>query len=138
VSAYGCTRMLAQAMAAALEAEGLQTESLDLLKADFAALKEKIDGADGLLFGTPTINRDALKPVWDATTLIDAVANKGKPAGVFGSYGWSGEGVPMIAERLKGLKLGVLGDGFKANFVPSSDELDAAAAYAREFAAMLK
>jgi len=138
VSAYGCTRTLAKAMAAALEAESLETESVDLLNADFAALKEKIDGADGLLLGTPTINRDALKPVWDATTLIDAIANKGKPAGVFGSYGWSGEGVPMITERLRSLKLGVLGDGFKANFVPSPEELDAAAAYAREFAAMLK
>ena len=46
-----------------------------------------------------------LKPIWDVTGLITPFANKGKPALVFGSYGWSGEGVPMIVERLKGLKL---------------------------------
>ena len=86
-------------------------------------IKEKIDSASILMFGSPTINRDALKPVWDVISSIDAIVNKDKPCGVFGSYGWSGEGVPMLVERLRSLKLKVHGGGFRANFLPNDDEI---------------
>jgi flavorubredoxin len=101
---------------------------------NLACIKSKIDNADGILLGTPTINRDALKPMWEVTTVIDAIANKGKPAGVFGSFGWSGEGVPMLVERLKGLNLDVVGDGLRVNFVPDEDEILQVREYAKAFA----
>ena len=110
------------------------TELIHVLDVGLAEIKEKIDAADGVLLGTPTINRDALKPMWDVTTVIDAIVNKGKPAGVFGSFGWSGEGVPMLVERLKGLKLNVVGEGVRVNFVPNEDELAQVRDYAENFA----
>jgi len=137
VSAYGCTRALAEKMAETLKEQGIFVICSDVLERSPGDIKEDIDRCDGLLLGTPTINRDALKPIWDVTTVIDAIRNKGKPAGVFGSYGWSGEGVPMIAERLRGLKLNVLGEGLKVNFVPNASELEGAKDYALEFARML-
>ena len=138
VSAYGCTRAIAETMAETLKEQGLEVICTDVLERSLNDIKEDIDRCDGLLLGTPTINRDALKPIWDVTTVIDAIRNKGKPAGVFGSYGWSGEGVPMITERLRGLKLNVLGEGLKINFVPSASELESAREYALEFAKLLK
>ncbi|CAG7840199.1 Flavo-diiron protein FprA1 [Clostridium haemolyticum] len=48
------------------------------------------------------------------------IPNKGKVAAAFGSYGWSGEAVPMITERLKSMKLKVVEDGFRFKFVPSN------------------
>ena len=74
-------------------------------------------------FGTPTIVGEALKPIWDLTTGMFAVTHKGKLASAFGSYGWSGEGVPHIMERLKQLKLRTV-DGFRVRFKPSEVELD--------------
>ena len=138
VSAYGCTRAIAETMAETLKEQGLEVICTDVLERSLNDIKEDIDRCDGLLLGTPTINRDALKPIWDVTTVIDAIRNKGKPAGVFGSYGWSGEGVPMITERLRGLKLNVLGEGLKINFAPSASELESAREYALEFAKLLK
>lgn len=135
VSAYGCTKCIAEALQKELaEKFGFETELVHVLDTSLADIKEKIDEADGILLGTPTINRDALKPMWDVTTVIDAIVNKGKPAGVFGSYGWSGEGVPMLVERLKGLKLNVVGEGVRVNFVPSEDDLAQVRDYAEYFA----
>ena len=57
----------------------------------------------------------------------------GKHASAFGSYGWSGEGVPHITERLKQLRRKVT-DGFTVKFKPSLDELEKAKIFGKEFA----
>jgi flavorubredoxin len=59
--------------------------------------------------------------------------NKGKLCGAFGSYGWSGEAVGQLTARLSGLKLKFFGEGVRANFVPSEEELAAAREYAAAF-----
>ncbi len=124
VSAYGYTKMLADAAAGELKAAGFKTEMFNIIENDCCIVKHSIESADLVMFGTPTINRDALKPVWDMISSLDAITVKDKPCGVFGSYGWSGEGVPFVVGRLSGLKLKVYGDGFRANFRPSDDELE--------------
>lgn len=123
VSAYGYTEKLAKEAYDVLTDNGYDTEMLNVIENDMGVIKEKIDSASILMFGSPTINRDALKPVWDVISSIDAIVNKDKPCGVFGSYGWSGEGVPMLVERLRSLKLKVHGGGFRANFLPNDDEI---------------
>lgn len=138
VSAYGCTTRMAEAMKAAMESVGkLDIEMIDVLDADLGKMKEKMEEADALLFGSPTINRDALKPIWDLMSVIDALINKGKLCGAFGSYGWSGEAVKMLEERLRGLKLNVFGEGIRANLVPSQEELEKVKEYAVNFATEL-
>ncbi|OQB15561.1 MAG: Flavo-diiron protein FprA2 [Firmicutes bacterium ADurb.Bin193] len=129
VSAYGCTKALAETARDILIKAGYETEMLNIIEHDSGAIKEKIDSCSVLMLGSPTINKDALKPVWDIVSSIDAIKNKGKLCGVFGSYGWSGEGVPMLAERLRSLNLNVYGDGVRANFVPSENELKAMSEY---------
>lgn len=104
---------------------------------DLMQLKEEIESADALFIGSPTINRDALKPIWDVLSVTDAVLNAGKPVGVFGSFGWSGEAVKMLVERLRSLKLNVVGEGIRANFVPSEEELAAVSEYAKEILPLL-
>ncbi|HHU24877.1 MAG TPA: FprA family A-type flavoprotein [Acholeplasmataceae bacterium] len=123
VTSYGYTRQIADYIQDHLENNyHLDVESYNVIEHDMRMFGEKIEEADILLIGSPTINRDALKPIWDVTGLISPFTNKGKPALVFGSYGWSGEGVPMIVERLKGLRLNVVGEGVKVVFRPNQKE----------------
>lgn len=125
VSAYGCTRRMAEELEKGInEAGNLNIEIVNIIENDIMEIREKIEKADALLFGSPTINRDAVKPVWDVLSVVDAISNKGKLCGVFGSYGWSGEGIKMMEERVKSLKLQLFGEGLKANFVPSEKELE--------------
>ncbi|MDR2089659.1 MAG: FAD-dependent oxidoreductase, partial [Clostridiales Family XIII bacterium] len=95
----------------------------DLVTADGAAVLADIAWADGILFGTPTIVGEALKPIWDLTTSMFAKTHGGKFASAFGSYGWSGEGVPHIMARLAQLKLRVYGEGLRFKFKPNDANL---------------
>ena len=74
---------------------------------------------------------EALKPIWDLTTGMFAATHGGKLASAFGSYGWSGEGVPHIMERLGQLKLRLV-DPLRVRFKPNEDQL----AEAREYGAV--
>ncbi|MGE4283771.1 MAG: FprA family A-type flavoprotein [Clostridia bacterium] len=138
VSAYGCTRRIAEELERAIKDTGnFEVELVNIIYSDLMEIREKIDKADALLFGSPTINRDAVKPVWDVLSVVEAIRNKGKLCGVFGSYGWSGESIKMMEDRVKSLKLNLFGEGQKANFVPSADELSKIYEYGVAFAKVL-
>ena len=108
VSAYGYTKIMAEAFEEELNSLGIKTKAYDIIKNDMCELVEKIESSDAILLGSPTINRDAVKPVWDILSLTDAVSNRGKPTLIFGSYGWSGEACKLLSERAKGLSLNVV------------------------------
>lgn len=119
VSAYGYTKELAEQIARGIRDSGpVDVRLYDMVDADPAKVVEEMGFADGILFGTPTILGDALKPIWDLTTSIFPITHGGKYASAFGSYGWSGEGIPHLIERLKQLRLNVLDDGFRVKFKP--------------------
>ena len=134
VSAYGYTGQLAQAIAKGIASQGdMDVRIYDMVEADAGKVAEELLYADGFLLGTPTIVGEALKPIWDLTTGMFAGTHGGKVASAFGSYGWSGEGVPHIMERLKQLKLKTV-EGFRVRFKPSEDQLKQAQEYGAEFA----
>lgn len=135
VSAYGYTGQLAEQIAKGIQDndEIIDVKLYDMVTADQAEVLGEIGTADGILFGTPTILGEALKPIWDLTTLMFPPIHGGKLASAFGSYGWSGEGVPHIIERLKQIRLKVV-DGFKVRLKPSENELVDAYEYGYRFA----
>ncbi len=137
-SAYGCTAALAQAAAGALEADGYEVRCLDVVKEGLAVCARAANEAGVLLVGAPTINRDAPKAVWDVLASIDAVNTKGRSAGAFGAYGWSGEAPGMLHTRLSQLKLATPEQPFRVLFTPTGDDQAAMAQYARTVAALSK
>lgn len=127
VAAYGYTKELADKISEGIrEAGDIDVKAYDMVDADQAEVLGEMYWADGLLFGTPTIVGEALKPIWDLTTSIFAGTHGGKIAAAFGSYGWSGEGVPHIMERLKQLRMKCYGDGLRVQFKPSEAQLEEA------------
>lgn len=126
VSAYGYTKQVAEDIAAGIRECGeIDVRLYDMVEEDAGKVVEELGFADGILFGTPTIVGEALKPVWDLTLAMTPVTHGGKLAGAFGSYGWSGEGVPHIEERLRQLRMQVV-DGYQVRFRPDqADRQDA-------------
>lgn len=138
VSAYGYTRTLADKIASGISASGdIDVRCYDMVTSDQAKVLEELCFADAILFGTPTIVGEALKPIWDLTTSIFAGTHGGKLASAFGSYGWSGEGVPHIIERLRQLRMNVV-DGFRVRFKPSEVDLIDAYEYGYNFGCLLQ
>ncbi|MGL5087188.1 MAG: FprA family A-type flavoprotein, partial [Clostridium sp.] len=122
ISAYGNTEVMASFMKDKLEEKGFKAHVTEITSLTLEECKEKIEGAKGFMVGSPTINQDAVKPSWDLLSVVCPIANRGKAALAFGSFGWSGEGVPMLTARLKSLKLKTVDPGFKFCFVPSEQD----------------
>ncbi len=134
VSAYGYTKKLAERIAEGIGIiGGIDVILFDLVENDKTEVMNEISFAKGLLLGSPTIVSDALPPIWNILTSLNAVVHKGKLAGAFGSYGWSGEAVPNIENRLKQLRLEMPVEGLKVRFNPSEEELQDAFEYGEKF-----
>jgi len=135
VSASGYTRQAAGYIASGIMEKGeFEVDLCDIENIPSAELDEKLTTADAILVGSPTINQNTLLPVYRLFALINPLRDRGKPAGVFGSYGWSGEAPEIITETLKKLKLKVV-DGPAANkFAPGGDKRDMLVEFGRMFA----
>ena len=137
VSCYGYTRMLAEQIADVVKEAGFDVEMEDVSLFNSDECAAKIHKADAFAIGSPTLNRDVLKPVWDVLTSISPFAVKGKPAAVFGSFGWSGESVKYISERLRSLGADIVGT-CSAKLKPDVKELEEARKVGKELAEALK
>lgn len=135
ISSYGNTRRMAEAIyEGAMGIENVRVSLYDLEGSEISPFVDLIESADGIVFGTPTINGDAVKPVWDLLSSLAVVSMKGKLGGVFGSYGWTGEGVKMVEDRLRGLKLRVPIAGIRIKLIPTDEEMNQCREFGHELA----
>jgi flavorubredoxin len=137
ITAYGNTGLMANYLAESINKKGIKTEVHEITSMDPSEINELIEKASGILIGSPTINQDAVKPSWDVLSHVSAIVNRGKAAGAFGSYGWSGEGVPMLTERLKTLKFKTVPEGYRFKFVPAEKKFSGADEFVEKFIALL-
>ncbi|SNY92912.1 Flavorubredoxin [Cohaesibacter sp. ES.047] len=138
MSAYGATAEMARSVYQGAGAiDGVRVSLYDLQGGEVEPFVDLIESADCMVFGSPTINGDAVKPVWDVLASLISIETKGKMGGAFGSYGWSGEAVPMIEDRLRGLKMRVPEKGLRIKFHPTEQELDDCVSFGRAIAESL-
>lgn len=135
ISSYGNTRRMAEAIyQGAMQVEDVRVSLYDLEGGEVSPFVDLIEEADGLILGTPTINGDAVKPIWDLLSSLTVVNLKSKLGGVFGSYGWTGEGVRLVEDRLRGLKLRVPIPGLRVKLIPTDEEILECKAFGLELA----
>ncbi|SDW55340.1 FprA family A-type flavoprotein [Thiocapsa roseopersicina] len=138
MSAYGSTARMAEAIrAGAEEAGGIRVSLYDLEGGEIQPFVDLIESADALVLGSPTINGDAAKPIWDLLSSLAVIDLKGKLGAAFGSYGWTGEAVKMIEDRLRGLKLRVPVAGLRIKLIPTDEELEECRDFGRALAGAL-
>ncbi len=134
VSAYGYTGEMAETIASGIKETGdIEVEVVDIENIQLGELEELIVRSGGLLVGSPTINRNTLLPVYRMFSVINPIRDKGKLAASFGSYGWSGEAVPLIEEHLRNMKLDIVQDGLATKFFPSEEQKEALMDFGRTF-----
>lgn len=138
VSAYGYTRRMAEIIFDTLNEMNLfNVRLLEVTDDNRVEVTDALLEADGILLGTPTILGDCLPPMLEITSSLHPPLVKGKVASAFGSYGWTGEGVPNLMERLCQSKMKTI-EGLRVRFCPSEEETEAVRAFARSFAEQLK
>ena len=100
-SAYGNTAAIADALAQGIGRTGIRVNSLNC---EFTPANELVDAiqlSDAVLIGSPTLGGHAPTPIVSALGTLLAEGDRSKPVGVFGSFGWSGEAVDLLENKLR-------------------------------------
>ncbi len=118
-SAYGNTATLAQAIAKGITKVGVGVESINCEFTAPTEIQAAVERCDGLIIGSPTLGGHMPTQVQTALGIVLSSATKSKLAGVFGSYGWSGEAVDEIESKLQdaGYRFGF--DTIRVKFKPT-------------------
>jgi len=132
-TAYGNTKMLADMIKDGIEDTGVVVKVFDAAESDIEEMIDEIEISHGLLLGTATINAKAPKPIFNIFSHLVVLNVSNRKAGVFGSYGWSGEGIKMCEDILKTMRMKLPLDSFKVQMTPSDNDLKKAFEWGREF-----
>ena len=137
-SAYGNTATLASAIARGITKAGIAVESINCEVADPEEIRAAVEKAAGFIIGSPTLGGHAPTPIQTALGIVLSTASNTKPAGVFGSFGWSGEAVDLIEGKLKdaGYRFGF--DTIRVKFKPNDVTLQMCEEAGTDFAQALK
>lgn len=123
LSPHGSTEMMAHAVANGARLDGLEICSYHINSLTAGELRNLMEEASALIFGIPTFNRDIAKPMWEVLAYLSTVKLQTNLAGIFGSYGWSGEACKMAEERLKSLGFKLVADSVRTTFTPTDEVL---------------
>jgi flavorubredoxin/flavin reductase (DIM6/NTAB) family NADH-FMN oxidoreductase RutF len=137
-SAYGNTTTLSQAIARGITKSGVRVEAINCEAATPEDIQIAVAKADGFIIGSPTLGGHAPTQVQTALGIVIANATKLKLAGVFGSYGWSGEAIDLLESKLKdaGFQFGF--DPIRVKFKPTAATLKECEEAGTDFAQALK
>ena len=137
LSSHGNTHSMAATIKEELEARNFDVVVMRMCEMRDGDLRDELELADLVLVGSATINRDAPPQAWHALSLFSLVTPKAKIAGAFGSFGWSGEAVKLIEERLKGLRFKLPVPGLTLRFVPTEENFQECRDFAAQLAAQI-
>ncbi|MCC5663546.1 diflavin flavoprotein [Nostoc sp. CHAB 5784] len=137
-SAYGNTATLAQAIALGLTKGGVAVKSINCEFATPDEVRINLAQSEGFIIGSPTIGGHAPTPIHTALGIVLSSGDNSKLAGVFGSYGWSGEAFDLIEGKLRdaGYRFGF--DTLKVKFKPDDVTLKFCEELGTDFAQALK
>jgi len=137
-SAYGNTAALAQAIALGITKAGVGVESINCEFVEPIEIATALEKADGFIIGSPTLGGHAPTQIQTALGTVLSTVSKTKLAGVFGSFGWSGEAIDLLEGKLKdaGYKFGF--EPIRAKFKPTEITLKYCEEAGTDFAQTLK
>lgn len=137
---WDATRLMAEAIAKGLlqEDREVKVKLLHLSKKDKNDVIAEIFKSKAILVGSPTVNKGILTSLASIFELIKSLGFKEKKAASFGSYGWSGENVKVLNEKLKESGFELVNDGVKIEWSPDEAQIKECVNFGREFAKSTK
>lgn len=117
------TEAMARAVAKGLAAGGIQYRLFNLKLSHRSDVITEVLDARAVIFGSPTLNNGIMPTVADMLCYLKGLKPANKVAAAFGSYGWSGESVRILTDSLKEMKFELVGDGPRAKYAPTADDL---------------
>lgn len=137
-SAYGNTATVAHAITEGLIQNGINVELINCESADPTEITKAIEVCDGFIIGSPTLGGHPPTQIQTALGIILSAAAKTKLAGVFGSYGWSGEAIDILESKLRDANYRLGFEPIRIRFSPTPAILQECEDAGAEFAQTLK
>ncbi len=137
-SAYGNTATIAQAIARGITKAGVGVESINAEFAEPEEIKAAVQQAAGFIMGSPTLGGHAPTQIQTALGIVLANTDKTKLAGVFGSYGWSGEAIDLLENKFRNAGYNFGFEPIRVKFKPTDAILKICEETGTDFAQALK
>jgi flavorubredoxin/flavin reductase (DIM6/NTAB) family NADH-FMN oxidoreductase RutF len=137
-SAYGNTAVLANAIAEGLIKNGVQVDAINCESAEPADIIRAVEACDGFMIGSPTLGGHVPTQIQTALGIVLSAATKTKLAGVFGSYGWSGEAIDLLEGKLRDANYRFGFEAIRVKFSPTPLVLQTCQEAGSQFAKTLK
>lgn len=135
VSAYHNTGNMADKIAEGIKkVDNVHVEVHDVEKMPYEQMEYYLANCTGVIMGSPTINQNILMPIYQLFAAVNPIRDKGKLAGAFGSYGWSGEAAKMLESNFANLKLNYFGENLFVKFTPHEESMQQCVEYGENFA----
>lgn len=133
---WDSTRVMAEQIAAGIRSadDNVVVKLFNLSKTDKNDAITEIFKSKAILLGSPTVNNGILVAVAAILEEIKGLKFKNKKAGSFGSYGWSGEAVKILSERLSDSGFNVINDGLRLTWSPDEESIQSCRDYGESFA----
>ncbi|MEN8245524.1 MAG: anaerobic nitric oxide reductase flavorubredoxin [Thermodesulfobacteriota bacterium] len=131
------TRVMAENIADGIKEtdKKVNVKLFNLAKTDKNDVITEIFKSKAVLIGSPTINKGILVSVAGILEEIRGLKFKNKKAVAFGSYGWSGESVKIISEKLTSAGFELVDDGLKVLWNPDNESKAKCFEYGKTFVA---
>lgn len=135
-SMWDGTRRMAEAIAQGITKadQAVTVKLFNVARSDKNDVITEIFKSKAVLIGSPTINNGILSSVAAILEEIKGLKFKNKKAAAFGCYGWSGEAVKIISEKLTESGFQLLNDGIREKWNPNNEAVDSCIRFGSEFA----
>jgi flavorubredoxin len=117
------TEKMAEALVDALNQEGVEARPMHVRSTHRSDIVTEVLDAGAIIVGSPTLNNGLFPTVSDVLTYLKGLRPQNKIGAAFGSFGWSGEAVKLINRELEAMKVKLVDNGLKIQYVPSGEEL---------------
>ncbi len=118
------TAIMAKAIGEGLGSGGTSVKLMPLMGCHRSEVVTEILNAGALVVGSSTMNNNMLPGMADVLLYLKGLKPQNLIGAAFGSYGWTGESVGQIKDQLTAMKVELIGDGIRAQYVPDSDVLE--------------
>ncbi|OYD14838.1 MBL fold metallo-hydrolase [candidate division WOR-3 bacterium JGI_Cruoil_03_51_56] len=117
------TELMARAISEGLVEGGATVKVMPLGSSDRSEVVTELLDAGAFLVGSPTLNNNMFPTVADLLCYVRGLKPKNLVGQAFGSYGWSGESVNQLVRELEQMKVELVGEPAKVNYVPDETAL---------------
>lgn len=138
-SMWGATRRMAEAIAEGIKEvdDQVTVKLFNAAKTDKNEIVTELFKSKAFMFGSSTVNKSIMHATGGILDMIRGIGFKNKKTAAFGSYGWSGESVKLLEEKLKATKLEVIEGGPKELWNPDKEAIENCKEFGKEFVGKL-